>query len=883
MRLKSPPNLMRRAGSTAGLAGVLGAIGLQAQEIVDLPGEDRPVSPDFEFVYSIGSAAAAAAWEEFTSISGVAFDGEGNLYLLDGTRTSSDVRIVVVDAAGRFVREFGRAGDGPGEFRAATQLVVWEDGQVLVEDMMHAGYHAFSPAGEFERTVMESGGGLGFAMARRPDLRPERTGGRTLIGRSRRTIQRVDMSSEEVVDRVLVEPWDPGGEDEREDGWVGDFDDVLASIPVEWGFEPQVWFDALPAGGVAFSDSSVWAIKLTDASGDITRILRRPIRPLPVTEEMKSLERERRVEQERGRAINQRGGPPPPQILAMISDYRAAQIEAVENMRFFAEVPVIAALRSTWDGALWIQRSTEPGSGEPGPIDVISPAGRYAGTLATGTEALPDMPDAFGPDGLVAFLDKDEFDVPVITVKRLPPAIRLESARPPPAPGDPEQPKREDPVSKIVMSGFGRHDSHPRRRALDRRSRAGAPRTLLNGAVAAVLGAVGLQGQEVVDLPAEDLPLSVDLESVYRIGSALAASDWEQFTAIRHIGFDGEGNLYMLDAPGPEAGTRIVVVNPAGRHVTDFGRHGDGPGEFRWPRSMMVWPDGGTFVQDVMHMGYHIFGPEGDFDHMVRDEMGRDMRPDGSGVRTVVGASWRRADDTGRSIVRFDVSSEEVTTRILVEGWDPRPEDEGRSAPESLEDFVEEVWAFEPVLLFDVLPSGGIAFSESSAYAIKLTDRSGAISRILRRPLSPVPATEAIRQAERDRRIGERRGRGITSSGGGERTAEMAELTEALANARMAAVENMRFFPEVPVIAAVRATWDGTLWIQRSAEPGSDEPGPIDVVALDARYLGTLATGTAALPDMPDAFGPDGLVAFLDTDEFDVPVITVRRLPPEIR
>ena len=148
-------------------AAVLGAAGLHAQEIVDLPADDVSVSPDLELVYNIGSAAAAVEWEEFTSISGVAFDGASNLYLLDGTQTSADVRVVVVDAAGGFVNSFGRAGDGPGEFRAATQLVVWEDGQVLVEDMMHAGYHVFSPAGEFERMVRESGGGL-VAMARRP-------------------------------------------------------------------------------------------------------------------------------------------------------------------------------------------------------------------------------------------------------------------------------------------------------------------------------------------------------------------------------------------------------------------------------------------------------------------------------------------------------------------------------------------------------------------------------------------------------------------------------------------------------------------------------------------------------------------------------------------
>ena len=86
--------------------------------------------------------------------------------------------------------------------------------------------------------------------------------------------------------------------------------------------------------------------------------------------------------------------------------------------------------------------------------------------------------------------------------------------------------------------------------------------------------------------------------------------------------------------------------------------------------------------------------------------------------------------------------------------------------------------------------------------------------------------------------------------------------------------------PEVPVIAALRATWDGTLWVQRSAEPGSTESGAIDVISPDGRYIGTFPRGSLA---MPDAFGPDGLAAFIETDELDVPVITVRRLPVEVR
>ena len=400
----------------------------------------------------------------------------------------------------------------------------------------------------------------------------------------------------------------------------------------------------------------------------------------------------------------------------------------------------------------------------------------------------------------------------------------------------------------------------------------------------ATLGAVGVQAQEVVDLPAEELPLAVGLEPVYRIGSAMAQSEWEEFTAVQHIGFDGTGNLYILDAPGPEAGTRVVIVDPAGRHVKDFGRQGDGPGEFRWPRRMVVWADGRTLVEDVLHMGSHLFGPEGDFDRMVRGGVGPNLRPDPVDASTVVGVSWRREDQGRRAIIRFDLSSDEVSERTLVEAWVPQPGDEGRGAPVNLEEFVGDAWGFEPALLFDVLPSGGIAFADSSAYAVKLTDRSGVIARILRRPITPLRATEAIRRAERDRRLEEQAwNRRTTSGGGGEPTAEMEALTRAMAAARMAAVENMRFFPEVPVIAALRATWDGTLWVQRSAEPGSSKPGPIDVLTADGRYVGTLATGTAVLPDIPDAFGPDGLTAFIETDELDVPVITVRRLPVEIR
>ena len=399
----------------AGLAAAPGASGLNVQNVVDLPGDDLPLSADFEPVYRIGSAQAAAAWEEFFAIQGIGFDGAGNLYLLDGQDTDGGRRVVVVDANGRHVRDFGRLGGGPGEFQRATQLVVWADGRSLVGDMMR-GYHVFSPDGDFERTASESGG---FMIVTRAGLRPERTGSQTALVRDERSILRMDLSSAEIGGGVLVEGWVPRAPTELPPTF--DFEELLETVGEEWGFEPEVLFDAMPAGGVAFADSTDYAIKLADASGAISRILRRPIRPLPATEQRKRAERERRLERESSRQFTQRGGDPSGEVLEMINRYLEAQRAGVENMQFHAEVPVIAAVRVTWGGSLWVERSTEPGTTAPGPIDVLRADGRYVGTFPA--EQLT-MPDAFGPDGLAAFVEADEFDVPVITVRRLPRQVR---------------------------------------------------------------------------------------------------------------------------------------------------------------------------------------------------------------------------------------------------------------------------------------------------------------------------------------------------------------------------------------------------------------------------------------------------------------------------
>ena len=187
-----------------------------------------------------------------------------------------------------------------------------------------------------------------------------------------------------------------------------------------------------------------------------------------------------------------------------------------------------------------------------------------------------------------------------------------------------------------------------------------------------------------------------------------------------------------------------------------------------------------------------------------------------------------------------------------------------------------QLTVFEPELLIAALPSGQVVFSDSSAYALKITDDGGGpIGRVITRPLEPERVTPAIIEAGNERRQARQR-----TSGGSGRTKmiEMRGGDGAVQNATYELSEPA-FFPELPLIHALSGSWDGRIWVQRRGDyPDTD--GPIDVLTPTGNYIGTFPAGTTALPD---AFGPDGLVAFIELDEMGVATVVVRRLRAAVR
>ena len=405
-----------------------------------------------------------------------------------------------------------------------------------------------------------------------------------------------------------------------------------------------------------------------------------------------------------------------------------------------------------------------------------------------------------------------------------------------------------------------------------------------------LIGTTTAHAQELA-LTGQDRWLDPDFEEVYRVGS-FGGADWEQFGNIIGLGFDGVGNLHVLD----QQADRVTIVAPDGGYVRDFGREGEGPGEFRTPTRLAVMANGDVVVFESIRNAFHIFDGNGGLKRTVRiadnplptvlPEL--DSHLDGdvmvlipNGVVAIISRAMMGtggqvgADGATRPVERIVLSGDAALVEEITTAWAPPPGvPHGQAAHTTVT--IGSGLAFAPLLYVGALPGGGVAFSDSSAYAIKITDADGTIQRILTRPLQPEPVTDRIREEERARRFEELEREVESADPLPERFAAMA--ARAL-ETRRNDIEALQFFNEIPIVRDLQTGWQGTIWIQRAGDyPGGD--GPIDVLAADGRYVGSFRQGTTTIPA---AFGPDGLVAFIETNELDVESVVVRRLPLAVR
>ena len=368
-------------------------------------------------------------------------------------------------------------------------------------------------------------------------------------------------------------------------------------------------------------------------------------------------------------------------------------------------------------------------------------------------------------------------------------------------------------------------------------------------------------------LDGPDVIVNAVTEEVFTVGS-VTGNDWDTFGSVRSVHFDAQANLHIFDSQADH----IVVVGQDGSLIRTVGGQGEGPGEFGNVTRAIVGRDGSYTVMGFTQID--LLEPDGEFvrritmDPWTTGMVMTDMAlPDGRLVTAQIvrfGNEGEQSAEGDRPIHIFPLDGSEP--ELLYTAWELPEEDEDEtslsgSASTGMVMRMSAGRAFEPLLDFDLLTDGRLALIDSIGYRVKLIGLDGSVTGTIERPIAPLPVDDAIMEAERERF---REGQAAVLESGTRNNVQI----------EREGVEERTFADEVPVLYRLKVDWEDRIWLQRRGPTGQDD-GPTDIVTPDGDYIGTLP------PDglrTPSAFGPDGLLAYIEHDDMDVPTVRVVRL-----
>jgi hypothetical protein len=417
-------SVSRRLLPLATVAAILLGAPLAAQQKVTVPAKDNVLAGQPVPVWAVGTDEGES-WEMLSNVQVVAFDRQDNLYVLD----SGNYRVLVFDKGGKFQRQIGKQGNGPGELTFPTGMAVAPDGNIVVGDMGRGGYTVFRGDGTYVENIagvenmrvgpgglyLDASGAVIFrampALNRFDGAPPPGSIPSPIV---RHTLARAASPS------TLYEVPMPAPKIQDSPARGGGAARMVMFVPQT--FAPPITWTGLPNGGIAVSHDAEYAIKIVDPNGTVQRVVARTDQPRKVTRRDQERAKEQRRKQLSSRSSG--GG-----IRVTNADGRMSygfggrenlsndQIEEQLRSMTFADVmPMVQTVRSDPLGRLWVQRVGKE-VGDAGSIDLFAGDGRYIGTIAG-----HELPDAVSSSGLAAYIERDDLDVQRVAVRRLPPA-----------------------------------------------------------------------------------------------------------------------------------------------------------------------------------------------------------------------------------------------------------------------------------------------------------------------------------------------------------------------------------------------------------------------------------------------------------------------------
>lgn len=123
------------------------------------------LTPDGRIVLTLGKGSAGSGQDAFNAPTDVVVAANGDIFVSDGHGGNTNARIVKFSKDGKFLKEWGRKGSGPGELDAPHALALDSRGRLFVADRSNGRIQIFDQNGTFIDQWKQFGGPSGIAIA----------------------------------------------------------------------------------------------------------------------------------------------------------------------------------------------------------------------------------------------------------------------------------------------------------------------------------------------------------------------------------------------------------------------------------------------------------------------------------------------------------------------------------------------------------------------------------------------------------------------------------------------------------------------------------------------------------------------------------------------
>jgi hypothetical protein len=332
-------------------------------------------SAGVRLVENTGSAPGALGWRvDEAPLVSIGGDGEagGPLFQVTDAMRLGDGRIVVASAGtqqiriygadGRMLRVVGRAGEGPGEFRAPFWLGRLRGDSIAAWDVALRRFSIFTPAGDFVRSITPSGlqGVFPQAVGALPDGRfilATSTSSQVLPppGQARR-----DTAAYVVIDSTGAVVDTLGRFPGTEMIALGTPSTGFLMRPLPFGRETAT---AVQGGRLYVATGDRYEIAAYEPDGRLRAVYRADRRSVPVTRE---------DVRDYRRTLVTLGGD---------AQSKARDAKLLEDAPVPATMPPLTALEVDSAGNLWVQEPRKPGDAGESVWTVLAPDGRVRGAV----------------------------------------------------------------------------------------------------------------------------------------------------------------------------------------------------------------------------------------------------------------------------------------------------------------------------------------------------------------------------------------------------------------------------------------------------------------------------------------------------------------------